>query len=191
MLKEKDMFFTPGEPCGIPLWWNSLQLPSARRRDAGRDHGMSALLPLPPPRPVPVSDPALSPPCLGSFSSLPRPCPNPASALSRPCPGPAPALSRPYPGRLPASSAALRVTAATGGSSGGTDPGVAGLRGSYRGHSRSGGASTAGNGTGGGGRGSPGVCCPCPGLFRCLARCQACPCACVTSDVDLLWLVLW
>lgn len=97
----------------------------------------------------------------GLCPSLPRPCPHLASALSRPCPGPVLALSWPRPGRLPASPAALRVTAATGGSCGGKDPGVAGLRGSYGGHSGSGGgrsegASTAGNGTGGGGRGSPG-----------------------------------
>lgn len=93
-----------------------------------------------------------------------RPCPVPVSAMPRPfpCPGPAPALSlpRPGPGRLPASPAALCVTAATGGSCGGTGPGAAGLRGSYRGHSGSGGGrsgaeSTAGNGRGGGGRGSP------------------------------------
>lgn len=101
--------------------------PSARRRDAGSDQGMPALLP--------------------QTRAPPRPCPGPGpvSVLPLPCPGPGPFPPLPAPSALP-----RRRAGAVAGRAAGLRAGPAGTAGAAEQRE-----STAGNGRGEEGRGRP------------------------------------
>lgn len=103
----------------------------------------------------------------------------PAPAQS--CRGPVPALPRSCPGRFPASPAALRVTAATGGSGGGTRRGWPGCGARPAATAAAGrqerSAEHAGNGREGAAAEARG-CCPCPVLLRVPAQPRLSLCRC-------------